>query len=193
MDLRTLLDRPDLDPSVEHELALAARAGDPSARAELLTAGLRWVALRVLALGVHPDAMDDALQDGAIALIGAVDRFDPDRGTRLSTWAWPWIDGAVRRSVHARPERPGNDREPSALLDLDTRLAVQEGWRTLPDADRELLAVRLGLTPDPPCGPARHEVAEHLGVSVAVVRSREARAMRHLRARLARVGDRAPR
>ena len=53
------------------------------------------------------------------------------------------------------------------------------------------LRYRLGEPPGPPR--PRREVAVQLGLTVAQVRSDEARAMTHLRAQLARVGDRAPR
>ena len=51
------------------------------------------------------------------------------------------------------------------------------------------------IPPGEPAGPprTRKEVAMRLGLTVAQVRSDEARAMTHLRARLAKVGGRAPR
>ena len=43
------------------------------------------------------------MQSGTLGLIAAVDRFDPDRGCRLATYAWPWITAAIRATVRADP------------------------------------------------------------------------------------------
>lgn len=192
MDLRTLLRRPVPDAETETELARAARAGDAAARSALVTSSLRLVAMRVVALGARPDQVDDALQEGAIALLHAVDRFDPDRGTRLATWAWPWITGAVRRSLKASVQVPVPVVDHPEGPDLDTRLALAVAWRGLAVPDREVLALRYGLGPDPGVAHSRAAVAQALGVGVDVVRTREGRAMRQLRRGLATVGDRAP-
>jgi DNA-directed RNA polymerase specialized sigma subunit len=39
---------------------------------------------------------EDSLQVGRVAFLRAVDRFRPELGNRLVTFAVPWIDGAVR-------------------------------------------------------------------------------------------------
>ncbi len=189
---RHLLSQPPLDADRERVLAHAARAGDRVARQDLIRASLRLVALRAHHLGLRGDALDEAMQSGTLGLIAAVDRFDPDRGCRLATYAWPWITAAIR--VRARIEypldtvdlaapdeaiNPPDDVHP-ALAHLPLRLAA--GIR---------LRYRLGDQAGPPR--PRKEVAERLGLTVAQVRADEARAMTHLRARLAKVGDRAPR
>jgi RNA polymerase sigma-B factor len=43
------------------------------------------------------EALEDLVQVGSIGLINAVDRFDPDRGTKFSTYATPTIVGEIRR------------------------------------------------------------------------------------------------
>jgi len=42
---------------------------------------------------------DDALQDGNVGLIYAIDRFDPERGCRFSTYATWWIKHAITRAL----------------------------------------------------------------------------------------------
>src|SRR5690606_9698930 len=76
---------------VEQRLARAARGGDRGAREDLIRAGLRNVVLHALRLGHRGAELDEAVAAGAEGLIRAVDGFDPDRGTRLATYAWPWI------------------------------------------------------------------------------------------------------
>ncbi len=171
-------------------MAVAARSGDREARDALVRESLRLVALRAHHLGFSGDALDEAVQSGTLGLISAVDRFDPTRGCRLATYAWPWITAAIRAS--ARPDRhpwvtstdddsavPADDLGP-ALAHLSSRLAT---------------VIRLRYRLGEAAGPrrTRREVAEMLELTVAQVRADEARAMTHLRSRLARVGGRAPR
>ena len=151
------------------------------------------MALRAHHLGLRGEALDEAVQSGTLGLIAAVDRFDPDRGCRLATYAWPWITAAIR-AIRARGSRrtatwdavdSGTDADPPddlrpALAHLPLHLAAVIRLR-----------YRLGEPPGPPR--TRKEVAMRLGLTVAQVRADEARAMAHLRARLAKVGHRAPR
>lgn len=170
---------------------MAARAGDRGARDDLVRESLRLVALRAHHLGLRGDALDEAMQSGTLGLIAAVDRFDPSRGCRLATYAWPWITAAIRATVRADPPHvlldpamsgaapePSDDLRP-ALAHLPLRLAA---------------VIRLRYRLGEPAGPprTRKEVAMRLGLTVGQVRSDEARAMTHLRMRLAKVVHRAP-
>ena len=189
---RHLLSQPPLDVASERSLARAACAGDREARGELIRASLRLVALRVHHLGLRGDALDEAMQSGTLGLIAAVDRFDPDRGCRLATYVWPWITAAIR--VRARIESPldGVDvPDPDEAVDPsdDVHPALEHLPLRLAAVIR--LRYRLGEQPGPPR--SRKEVALRLGMTVAQVRADEARAMTHLRSRLAKVGGRAPR
>jgi RNA polymerase sigma factor (sigma-70 family) len=189
---RHLLSQPPLEPDRERTLAVAAHAGDRDARDDLVRESLRLVALRAIHLGLRGEALDEAMQSGTLGLIAAVDRFDPGRGCRLSTYAWPWITAAIRASVRTEPPHvlldvtlPGVTQEPSddlrpALAHLPLRLAA---------------VIRLRYRLGEPAGPprTRKEVAKRLDLTVAQVRADEARAMAHLRRRLAKVGSRAPR
>ena len=53
--------------------------------------------------GFTGDDMRDAVQSGAVGLIRAVDRFDPDRGARLVTYAWHWIGASMKPSTAPTP------------------------------------------------------------------------------------------
>ncbi|OUZ09416.1 hypothetical protein BHE97_10145 [Aeromicrobium sp. PE09-221] len=173
---RRALEAPPLSAEEERELLVRCREGDPRARRVLIETGLRWVVLHALRRRVGPEDFDDAVQDGTAALIRAVDRFDPDRGTRLVSFAWPWIDGAMRRPPHPSLLPLDEVSEP-ATTDAG---ALHDALDTLSEFDARILKDRFGLEPgsDPR---SRAEVAARLGLAVAEVRRREARALEHLR------------
>src|SRR4051812_31601405 len=83
----------------EQSLGRRIRAGDAAARDELIRRNIPLV----LKLAVehyrkrHGLDLDDLIQDGMIGLMRAVEMFDPERGTRFSTYASHWIWQALRR------------------------------------------------------------------------------------------------
>lgn len=84
--------------TIEEELTLAqqARQGDPEARERLIHANLPLV-VRVAKIYMPPcDEMLDLIQEGNIGLIRAVDKFDPERGTKFSTYAYFWIHKQIQ-------------------------------------------------------------------------------------------------
>ena len=85
------------------ELALArrARSGDESARRKLIEKNLRLVvSVAKKYRGASPGlSLEDLVQEGNLGLIKAVDRFDPERGYRFSTYATHWVRQAVGRAV----------------------------------------------------------------------------------------------
>jgi len=184
---RGLIALSPLSPAEERALARRTRSGDQAARTELITSGMRSVVLRARMLGLRGEDFRDAVQSGAVGLIRAVDRFDPDRGVRLSTYAWRWIGAEMAH----RPRRddPLDGLEPSVDDVLPDRQDLLEG---LSNPERDVLALRFGLADrsGPPL--PRQAVAERLGLTVSQVRTLEAKAMRQLRTRLANVVHRAP-
>jgi RNA polymerase sigma-B factor len=83
-------------------LAKYHEEGDLQARAELverLMPLVRHIARRYAHRG---EPLDDLVQVGAIGLMKAVDRFDPERGARLSTFAAPNIAGEIKRHFRDR-------------------------------------------------------------------------------------------
>ncbi|MCS7197875.1 MAG: RNA polymerase sigma factor RpoD/SigA [Candidatus Bipolaricaulota bacterium] len=90
---------PLLSPEEEYAVAQRAARGDPQARERLITANLRLVvsvAAQYRDLGVP---LLDLIQEGNIGLITAVERFDPSRGYKFSTYATWWIRQAIMRSL----------------------------------------------------------------------------------------------
>jgi len=78
------------------------RQGDRRALEELVAANQGLVgAVARRQCAVTPDAsLDDLHQEGNIALLHAIDKFDPERGFKFSTYAINWVHQAVARGAH---------------------------------------------------------------------------------------------
>lgn len=181
--LRHLLEQAPLDAETERCLAHRMRTGDVEARAALVMSGMRSVVQRALMMGLRGDDLRDGVQAGAVGLITAVDRFDPDRGARLATYAWTWIGGAMRRPSRAEVPLLAHD---GVSGPGDESWAWIEGLGSLA---REVLSLRYGVGGGVPL--SRREVAERVQLSEARVRAVETEAMRHLRVQLDSIEDRA--
>ena len=86
-------------PAEEFEIATRARAGDFVARQSMIEHNLRLVvsvAKRYLGRGVP---LSDLIEEGNLGLMHAIDKFEPDRGFRFSTYATWWIRQSVERAV----------------------------------------------------------------------------------------------
>ncbi|MDB5882534.1 MAG: rpoS [Ramlibacter sp.] len=86
-------------PQQEFETAARARAGDFSARQSMIEHNLRLVvsiAKGYLGRGVP---LSDLIEEGNLGLMHAIDKFEPERGFRFSTYATWWIRQSVERAV----------------------------------------------------------------------------------------------
>lgn len=89
-----------LTAAEEQDLARKAQNGDDEAKAELITHNLRLV--MDIASKIHSNGsqeFDDKVQDGALGLMTAVDKFNPDAGFKFSTYATWWIRQAIFRGL----------------------------------------------------------------------------------------------
>jgi RNA polymerase sigma-B factor len=124
--------------------------GDLAAREELVERFLPLARDLALRYTYSDEAFDDLLQVASLGLIKAIDRFDPGRGTKFTSYAAPTILGELKR--HFR-DKGWSLHVPRELQ--ERTLAV--GHAT------ELLSKALGRSPKV------REVAEHLGCSVEQV------------------------
>ncbi|MBK6880675.1 MAG: sigma-70 family RNA polymerase sigma factor [Elusimicrobia bacterium] len=80
------------------ELWRLAKKGDPKAKKRIIETNLRLVI--PIAKKYYRPGVDflDLIEEGNLGLMHAVDKFDPKRGFRFSTYAAYWIEQAVRRA-----------------------------------------------------------------------------------------------
>jgi RNA polymerase sigma-32 factor len=95
----TLVGVAPLDRETERELARRWRAGDAQAGEKIVTACLPFVVSIALEYRRWGLSLEDVAQQGALGLLRAAAKFDPDRECRLATYAAYWIRAEIRDYV----------------------------------------------------------------------------------------------
>ena len=109
--LRSLQAAEVLPREEEKRLALAYRdQGDSDAAARLVRGNLRLVVKIAEEYGRNEDQLMDLIQEGNLGLLHALEKFDPDRGVKLSSYAAWWMRAYILQFVLAQlPDRPAGD------------------------------------------------------------------------------------
>ena len=94
-----LAHRNPLSAEEERELARRCREGDRQATRRLIEACLPFVMTIAFEYRRWGIPLEDIIQEGNIGLLKAAERFDPDRGCRLVTYAAYWIRAEIREYV----------------------------------------------------------------------------------------------
>ena len=90
---------PLLDAETEWSLAERVRVGDVEARRQMIEANLRLVVTVARGYVGRGVPMLDLIEEGNLGLIRAVEKFDPDRRLRFSTYAVWWIRQSVQHAL----------------------------------------------------------------------------------------------
>jgi len=150
--------------SAAEEQALARRflQGDMQAGHQLVTSNLRFVVKVSYEYRSYGIKMSDLIQEANIGLMKAVQKFDPDKGIRLISYAVWWIRAYIQNYILKN----------WSLVKLGTTQAQRRLFFSLARTRREL--ERLGS------GEAQHivdaeEIAQKLGVKASEVREMEQR------------------
>jgi RNA polymerase primary sigma factor len=88
-----------LTPKDEIRLAARIKRGDKEARAEMIKANLRLVVKIAHDYSNFGLPLLDLISEGNIGLMKAVERFDPKKGGKLSTYAAWWIKQSIKRAL----------------------------------------------------------------------------------------------
>lgn len=134
----------------ECELSARIQKGDARAKDRLVEANMRLVIN--IAKNYHTPLVpfEDRIQEGAIGLIMAAERFDPSKGYRFSTFATLWIKKAISSAI---------DNKARAIR-IPSHVA---------EAQRKLEKVRALLAREQGEEPTAEQIATRLGVAVSQV------------------------
>src|SRR3954449_10281609 len=146
---------PLLTPAEELSLARRVERGDLAAKERMVEANLRLVVhvAKRFQREDHGLTLSDLVQEGTFGLVRAVEKFDPRKGFRFSTYATIWIRQAIGRAIS---EKGRTIRVP---VHVDQRIRALDK-----------LALELGYQPEP------EEAAARMGWTVAEIHSvRDAR------------------
>ena len=136
----------------ERALARLAKAGDFDARQKMIEHNLRLtvkIAKRYVNRGV---ALMDLIEEGNLGLIHALEKFDPERGFRFSTYATWWIRQSIERAIMNQ----------SRTIRLPVHVVKE-----INAVRREMRAMEENMDPE---HNHAQEVASHLGIPVENVR-----------------------
>jgi RNA polymerase primary sigma factor len=144
--LREIGKIPLLTKKDEIELAERIKKGDEEARDKMIRSNLRLVVKIAHDYSNLGLPLLDLISEGNIGLMKAVERFDPEKGGKLSTYAAWWIKQSIKRALANQGK---TIRLPVHLVDKISRLkrtALQMSEELGREPTSEELAERMGIT-----------------------------------------------
>lgn len=138
----------------EEEVVLANRikAGDQSARDHMISANLRLVVKIAYDYNNFGLPLLDLISEGNIGLIKAVERFDPEKGGKLSTYAAWWIKQSIKRALANQSK---TIRLPVHLVDRIAKMRKITA-QLADELDREPSDEEIGYAMDMPVNKVAH-------------------------------------
>lgn len=133
---------PLLKEKEKEALLIKVKAGDKTAREELINGNLRLVLSVIQRFTGRGENLDDLFQVGCIGLIKSIDNFDITQGVRFSTYAVPMIIGEIRRYLRdnnaVRVSRSIKDTAYKAMQVKERLAAKNQTEPTVQEIAREL-------------------------------------------------------
>ena len=136
-----------LTPQEEIKLAARIKRGDKKARARMIEANLRLVVKIAAEYADYGLPLLDLISEGNIGLMKAVERFDPKKGGKLSTYAGWWIRQGVRRALANQSRTIRVPVHQADKLMRMRRVADQLTAELGREASDEEIAEEIGLAP----------------------------------------------
>jgi RNA polymerase sigma factor (sigma-70 family) len=177
--------------AADQKLARRIRDGDPTAEGQLVERYRRRVELMILSRTRDRELAADLVQEAMIALLQAVRADRVAAADRLGAFAYGVARNLVNNHFRASGQAPQVPILPEMSVhdpigeieEADRRRLVRSELAALEPRDREIVQLTLveGLKPG--------EIANRLGMSAELVRTRKSRAIKRLTVRLQPAGD----
>ncbi len=143
---------PLLTPQEEIQLAARIKKGDKAARDHMISANLRLVVKIAHDYNNFGLPLLDLISEGNIGLVKAVERFDPSKGGKLSTYAAWWIKQSIKRALANQSK---TIRLPVHLVDKISRMRKVTA-QLADELDREPTDEEIGYAMDMPVNKVAH-------------------------------------
>jgi RNA polymerase primary sigma factor len=145
--LSKLTQAPLLSAEEEVELTRLSQQGDCAARQRIVEANMRLVISIARAYRSKAVPLEDLIQEGAIGLMHAVERFDPEKGFRFSTYATHWVRQSIGRALDNKAKAI---RIPAHISQTLRKIEREKAKLTRDlggEPSQEELALAMGITP----------------------------------------------
>lgn len=196
---------PPLSAKRERECLEAMKKGDVNAKNELIEHNLRLIAHIIKKYYSGSVQQDDLISIGTIGLIKAINTFDPDKGTRLATYAARCIENEILMQFRAQkktaqdisvnePIDTDSEGNPLTLMDIIStedeivediykmtmlKKLSAEVEKISDPREKTIIMMRYGLDGMPPM--TQLEVSKRLNISRSYVSRIEKKALKELR------------